>query len=219
MEQESKQAEATVEQPKEEISKETPKVTPTEKKATSEKTYSEVEWGKMQSMKDKAESKALRYEQELQELRKQGEQQRLEARRKEITELADEPEEQVKVRRKHQLEDEVTKLQDQKVTEEGAVQRKYDQAIDLATQHNLNLDDARELMSAGSPKEMELMAQLKVAEQAKGQTKTPTEETGVKPDSGTSDAGADSDKAFLKSYSEGKSDDHARAEKLLSKIK
>ena len=218
MEQESKQVEATVEQPKEEISKETPKVTPPEEKKTSERTYSETEWRKMQSNKDIADAKAQNLEKENQVLRDQQEKQRLVVRQKEIADLDGDADGQASAKRKHQLEDDLTKLERQKVDDEGAVSRKYDQAIDLATQHNLSLADARELMKADTPKEMELLAQLKVAEKAKVQEESPPkEETGFKPDSGTSDAGGDSDKAFMKSYSEGKSDDHARAKKILAK--
>jgi len=188
MEQELNQEGATMEQPKEETSKETPQVTPTEDKKTSERTYSEAEWRKLQSMKDRAEASVKSVESELQQLRKEREQQRLERRQKEITDLEGEPDEQAKVRRKHQIEDELFSLQEQKTKEEGAVQRKYDQAIDLATQHNLSLADARELMKAESPREMELLAQLKIAERAKGQTPETTTSS-FTPDSGTSDVG------------------------------
>lgn len=224
MEQESTQVEATVEKPKEEISKETPKVTSPEKKATSERTYSEPEWRKMQSAKDTADSKAQKLERENQTLRDQQIQQRLVARQKEIADLDGDADSQASAKRKHQLEDDLTKLERQKEDVEGAVDRKYDQAIDLATQHNLSLADARELMKAGSPREMELMAQLKVAEKAKVQEESPpkeTKESGFSPDSGTSDAGADSDEAFIKGWNSGdipmSKENMARAQKIISK--
>jgi hypothetical protein len=206
MEQELKQEEATVEQPKEEISKETPKVTPPEEKKTSEeRTYSESEFRKMQSMKDIADAKAQKYEKQLDELRKIHEQQRLEARKKEIADLEGDTDAQAQARRKHQLEDELTKLEDQKLKDEGAVQRKYDQAIELAQKHNLSLADARELMKAETPREMELMAQVMVAEQAtvKEPPKEETKQPFLKPDSGTSDAGTDSDEAFINRWNSG----------------
>ena len=187
MEQELKQDGVAEEQPKEEISKEAPK-TSTEEKKTSERTYSEAEWRKMQSMKDKAEADRLRYEKEVTELRKQSEEQRLAQRRKEIADLEGEPDEQAKVRRKHQLEDEVNKLQELKAKEEGAVQRKYDQALELAAQHDLSLADARELMAAETPREMELMAQIKVAE-LKKEARTSPGSSNFRPDSATSDVG------------------------------
>ena len=224
MEQELKQAEATTEQPKEEISKETPKVTPPEEKKTSERTYSEPEWRKMQSMKDIADSKAQRLEGENQALRDQQEKQRLVARQKEIADLDGDADGMAKARHKHQLEDDLVKREQQNTEAEGAVNRKYDQAIELATQHNLSLADARELMSAGSPREMELTAQLKVAEKAKVQEESPPKETKEgfpKPDSGTSDAGADDDASFQKRWNSGDlpatKENIARAQKIIKK--
>lgn len=215
MEQESTQVEATVEKPKEEISKETPQVFP-EKKETSEKARTEVEFRKMQSMKDSAEATLRTVQTELQGLRKQTEQQRGEARRKEIADLDGDADGQGAVRRKHRLEDDLRNLEEQKIDAESAVQRKYDQAADLSKQYNLSLADARELLDASTPKEMELMAQIKVAEQAKGQVESLVP-SGFKPDSGTSDVGGDDDETFVKNYSEGKSDDHKRAQKILNK--
>ena len=196
MEQELKQEGATTEQPKEEISKETPKVTLPEEKKTSERTYSEIEWRKMQSMKDKADATLKNVETQLQELRKRTGQQALEVRQKEIQALDGEPDEQAKLRRKHQLEDEVNKLNEVKSQQEGAVQRKYDQALELAAQHGLSLSDARELMAAETPKEMELLAQIKVAEQEKDAQKS----TGPSPDSATSDAAPSDFKQLEKNF-------------------
>jgi len=186
MEQGSDQAEATVEKLKEEISKETPPVTPTEKKETSVRT--ETEFRKMQSMKDVADAKAQKLEGENQVLRDQQERQRLMSRQKEIADLEGDTDGQAQARRKHKLEDDMEKLERERVESEGAVQRKYDQSIELATQYNLGLADARELMKAGSPREMELMAQLKVAEMSKGSS-PPSPEGGFTPDSGVSDVG------------------------------
>ena len=219
METEQTQEGVVEEQVKEEISTPVSETASTEEKTTSEK---DDEWKRsMQSRADKAESKAQKLDSELQNLRKEREQQRLEARQKEIAALADEPDEQAKVRRKHQLEDEVNKLQELRTQEEGAVQRKYDQAIELARQHNLSLDDARELMNAGTPREMELLAQIKVAEQAKGSA-PPKETTGFpKPDSGTSDAGSDDDASFQKRWNAGElpatKENIARIQKIINK--
>ena len=205
MEKELNQEGDVKEQVKEETSKPASEVTSPEEKATSEKQKAEDDWKRtMQSRTDKAEHSLKSAQEELQKLHNDREQQRLVARRKEIVDLEGEPDEQAKVRRKHELEDEVNKLQELKSKEEGAVQRKYDQAIDLARQHSLSLDDARDLMDAGSPKEMELLAQLKVAEKAKVQGAPPIVKEGFpKPDSGTSDAGGDSDEAFLKGWNAG----------------
>jgi hypothetical protein len=201
MEQESKQDGVIKEQPKEEISKVVPEALPVEKATSTkaERSYSETEFRKLQSMKDKADAKAKSVEGELQQIRGILEQQRLEQRKKELEALADDPDGQSKVRLKHQLEDEVKILTEKKEKEEDAVGRKYDQALDL---------------DATTPKEMELMAKLKTREHEKSVEK---EKTGFKPDSATSDFGGESDEAFIKSYSEGKSSDHKRARKILYK--
>ena len=185
------------EQPTEENLEDVSKAPSPEEKATSEKQKDD-EWKRMmQSKADKAEFALKSAQGQLQELRKEREQQRLEARQKEIAALADEPDEQAKARRKHQLEDEVNKLQELRTQEEGAVQRKYDQALELARQHNLSLDDARELMNAGTPREMELLAQIKVAEQTKGKVQ---KEKGFRPDSNTSDAAPSDFKQLEKNF-------------------
>jgi len=224
MEKELNQEGAVKEQVKEEVSKPVSETPSPEEKETSEKQYSESDWRKMQSEKDKAIAKAQAHERELQGLRNQMEQQRLADRQKEIEALAEDPDGQAKAKHKHKLEDDIRKLEEQRQDAESAVQRKYDQAIALAKEHNLSLADARDLMDAGSPREMELLAQLKVAEQAKVQTKTPPKEEpkeGFTPDSGTSDAGADSDEAFLKAWNAGDipatKENLARANKIINK--
>ena len=221
MEKELNQEGDAKEQPKEDISKDASEVTSPEEKETSEK-QKEKEWkSMMQSRTDKAESTAQKLETELQKLRSEREQQRLVARRKEIADLEGDTDEQAKVKRKHELEDEVNKLQELKEKEEGAVQRKYDQAIELARQHSLSLDDARDLMNAGTPKEMELLAQLKVAEKAKVQAPPKEKEGFEKPDSGTSDAGSDDDASFQKHWNAGDlsatKENIARIQKIINK--
>jgi len=220
MEQELNQVEATTEQATEKPSEPVSKVTPPEAKTTSERTYSETEWRKMQSMKDTADAKTQKLERENLALRDQQEQQRLVARQKEIADLEGDTDGQAKARKAHQLEDNLAKLEKENANSEGAVNRKYDQAIDLATQYNLSLADARELMKAETPKEMELQAQLKVAEQAKVTAGSPPTEF-EKPDSGTSDAGTDTDKAFQEAWNSGElpatKENLERAKKILNK--
>ena len=221
MEKELNQEGDAKEQPKEDISKDASEVTSPEEKETSEK-QKEDEWKRMmQSRTDKAESDAQKVKDELQKLRSEREQQRLVARRKEIADLEGDTDEQAKVKRKHELEDEVNKLQELKEKEEGAVQRKYDQAIELARQHSLSLDDARDLMNAGSPESMELMAKLKVAEKAKVQSPPKEKEGFEKPDSGTSDAGSDDDASFQKHWNAGDlsatKENIARIQKIINK--
>ena len=224
MEQELNQEGEVKEQTKEETSRTVSEPTSPEEKATSEKQYSESEWRKIQSLKDKAEAKAQAHERELQGLRNQMEQQRLMERQKEIDALADDPDGLAKAKHKHTLEDDIRKLEEQRQDAESAVQRKYDQALLLAKEHNLSLADARDLMDAGNPREMELMAQLKVAEQAKVQTKSPPQEKkeeGFVPDSNTSDAGSDDDASFLKQWNSGDlpatKENIQRAQKIINK--
>jgi hypothetical protein len=222
MEQELTQEGEVKEQVQETPSEPVSEATSPEEKATSEKQYSESEWRKMQSLKDKAEAKAQSHEKELQELRNKMEQQLLMERQKEIDALADDPDGLAKAKHKHKLEDDIRKLEEQRQDAESAVQRKYDHALLLAKEHNLSLADARELMDAGSPREMELMAQLKVAEQAKVQTKSPPKkEEGFVPDSNTSDAGTDDDKSFLKKWNSGElpftKENLQRAQKIINK--
>ena len=201
------------EQPKEEISTVVSEPASKEEKATSAK---DDEWKRMmQSRADKAEHEAKIAHEKLQKLEQEREQQRLASRKKEIEALEGEPEEQAKLRRKHELEDEVTKLEQLKSQQEGAVERKYDQALELASKYNLGLAEARELMNAETPREMELLAQLKVKDL---EIKEPPKES-VIPDSGKTDAGGEDDETFMINYSEGKSDDHARAQKILAKLK
>jgi len=203
MEKELNQEGATVEQPTEETSKVASETTSTEEKKTSEKTYSEVEWRKMQSMKDTAESKAQRYEQELQGLRRKDYERQIVDRKKEIESLDGDTDGQASVRRKHQLEDEVRDLEEKNERLRGAVWNKYDQAKALVKGHNLNPDDIFKLMDETTTEtEMKLMAEnlgLKTAEQAKG-AKTSPETTGFKPDSATSDAAPSDFKQLEKNF-------------------
>jgi hypothetical protein len=201
MEQELNQEGVVEEQATEKPSEPVSPPTSTEEKTTSERTYSESEWRKMQSMKDQEAAKAQRLARENEQLRQLQEQQRLAARQKEIAELEGDPDGQAKARKAHQLEDELVRLESEREKQEGAVARKYDQAMELASQYNLSLADARELMKAETPREMELQAQLKVAE--KGKSVSPPEDKGVEvptPDSNTSDAAPSDFKQLRKNF-------------------
>ena len=203
MEQELNQVEATVEQVTERPSEPVSPVTPPDEKTTSERTYSETEWRKQQSLKDRADAKVQKLEKEVETLRNLQEQQRLQARQKEIADLEGDTDAQAQARRKHQLEDELTRLEDKRTEQEGAVERKYDQAIELATQYNLSLADARDLMKAETRTEMDLMAQLKVANKVSSPKEEPVVETPT-PDTNLSDGGGDDDKSFQEAWNEGK---------------
>ena len=209
MEQESTQEGAVMEQASE--------TTSVEEKATS-RERSEEEFRKLQSLKDKAEADARSKAQaleamgsELNAIRTEMERQRLEARRKEIEALEGDPDAQKRMISLHELEDQRKKLEADVKSQQDALVRKYNQASELAAKHNIPIT---ELLTAETPREMELMAEnmgFKVSQK-------PSAEEGFKPDSGMSDAGENSDEAFMKRYSEGKSDDHERARKILAKL-
>ena len=203
------------EQPGEEISKEVPQSSK-ETKATSEK---DDEWKRMmQSRTDKAEADAQKAKERLQRIEQEAEQQRLAERKRQIEALADEPEEQTKLRRRHELEDANRKLEEENLVLYEKVWKKYDQSIALADKYNLSPAEARELMKADTPKEMELQAKLLVKDLEKAETSKP--ET-IIPDSGRSDAGTDSDEAFQKRWNAGDipatKENLARINKIINK--
>lgn len=218
MEQELTQEGATKEQPAEGTSKAVSEVASTEEKKTSEARIEDTaEYRSMQSKKDIAEGTLKSVRGEFQELRNEIERQSKEARQKEVDSLADDPDAQSRLRRLHQREDNM-KTAETKLAEKAAgLTAKWNDAFDLAKQYGVDVNeliitDSHEVMG----KMAKLLAQNKVAEQAKGQVE-PLVPSGFKPDSGTSDVGGDDDEAFMKTYSEGKSDDHKRAQKILNK--
>ena len=198
MEQESTQAGEVKEQPKEEISKATPETPSVEEKATS-KGRTEEEFRKLQSMKDKAEATAQTRDKEFQavqaqlnELQTAMERQRLEARKKEIEALESDPDAQRRVISMHELEDQRNKLEKDMKLQQEALVRKYNQATELAANFNVPIT---ELLTAETPREMELMAQVKGA--GKG-VKAQTE--GFVPDSGVSETGTLDKKRVVDNY-------------------
>jgi len=202
LKQESNQKEAAVEQPEvasQETTEATPEVTSTEAKETSERPRTEDEFRKIQSLKGKAEHKAEVAEQSLQsvqaqlnELQTAMERQRLEARRKEIEGLEGDPEAQKRVISMHELEDQGKKQEKYLKDKEEALVRKYNQATELAATFNVPIT---ELLTAETPREMELMAQVKGA--GKG-VKAQTE--GFVPDSGVSETGTLDKKRVVDNY-------------------
>jgi hypothetical protein len=209
MEQESNQTGEVKEQPEA-----TPEITSTEEKATS-KARTEEEFRKLQSMKDKAEAEAKTKEKALESLRSEMdkiqtemERQRLEARRREIDALEGDPDAQKRVISMHELDDRRKQLERDLENKQDALVRKYNQATELAAKHNVSIT---ELLTAETPREMELMAQVK-------SQKASVEKEDFKPDSGVSDAGGDSDESFMRRYAEAKSDDHERARKIMAKL-
>lgn len=201
---------------------ETPETTPQEET----KTFSENELNKAindaLSAKGRDAKRLSDWEDSLvnreSQLRERDKQQRQEMRQKELDALADDADAQSKARYKHKLEDDVIELKEQAERERTAVTKMFNQAKSLIKQHNLQPDAISDLLDATSPREMELMAQVKAAEQEK--LVTPTKKESVKPDSGISDAGAESDKALLKRCSEGatmSSSDWKRLQEIQSK--
>jgi len=146
------------------------------------------------------------------------ERQRLDTQKREIEALSDDPEAKKALLRSYDLDKKERELNEREKANREAMQRMFDEAEALAAEHNLKPSD---LLSAGTPEAMKLLAKNLALQREldSKQTEETPKEGFEKPDSNTSDAGADSDEAFMKSYSEGKTDDHARADKLLKKIK
>ena len=231
MKQESKQKEATVEQSEvasEETTEATPEVTSTEAKETSERQRTEEEFRKLQSIMTKAinESKAKdstiqSVQNELQELRNQMERQRLEAQKKELEDAKDKPELLRIIRRRHEVEERERKFKEDSERVQENMLNAWEDSKRLAKEYGV---DFSELLDCKTSRERELLAYKLSKEQAKEQTKTPPKEEpkeGFTPDSGTSDAGADSDEAFLKAWNAGDipatKENLARANKIINK--
>ena len=153
------------------------------------------------------------------------ERQRLEAQRKELESVADDPEAKKALLRSFDLEKKEREIKENAERQKEAIQKMFNDAVALAAEYKLNPSD---LLSAGSPEEMKLLAKnlalqrdLDSVKQAK--EKPPTEETTgfPRPDSATSDAGADSDEAFLTRWNAGDlpatKENIARAQKIVNK--
>lgn len=216
MEQELNQEEATEEA--------TSPATSIDEKATSEKVRTEDEFRKLQSMKDKAVAEADSSKQylqsvqgEVQQLQYQIEQQRLEAQRRELEALEGDPDGQKVVRQRQALAEERRQFdQDTQLEIEGR-KRKQAQAEELTEEYNLTPKQFRELMTSESRAHMIDKAKLL----GKEPVATQPPKTDFIPDSGTTDAGGDSDDAFLKRWNAGDipttKESIARAQKIISK--
>lgn len=145
---------------------------------------------------------------------------RLDAQRKELESLADDPEAKRALLRSYDLDKRERDIEDQRKKNEAAVGRMFSDAEVLATEYNLNPSD---LLPAANPEAMKLLAKNLALQRELDATKTKTEtpeKSGFTPDSGTSDAGGDSDGAFLESFNKGERtspQDLARAQKIISK--
>ena len=149
------------------------------------------------------------------------ERQRLEAQRKELEAVADDPEAKKVLLRSYDFDKRERELNEKEKSNREAMQRMFDDAETLAAEHNLKPSD---LLSAGSPEAMKLLAQnLALQKKLEMQTKeTPKGKEGFPtPDSGTSDAGADDDASFQKRWNAGDipatKENIARAQKIIKK--
>ena len=216
------------EQVAEETSKPASEATSTEEKATSEKQKDD-DWKRtMQSRTDRAEHEARIAKEGLQKLQSQIEQERLANQKKQLDALADDPDAQRRLMEKFDLDAEKRKLYADIDKEYEGMSVAWQQAADLVARYGLLPSDVPELVKIKSPEHMEDRAARIAAEaklKAKEQAKIPIpekEKTGFpKPDSATSDAGGDSDEAFLKAWNAGDipatKENLARANKIINK--
>ena len=150
------------------------------------------------------------------------ERQRLDAQRREIEALADDPEAKKALLHRYDIEERERKHAEQVKKDEAKIQKMFNDATALATEYNLNPSD---LLSAGNPEAMKLLAKNLALERQlneKPKVDTPTEpKEGFTPDSGTNDAGTDSDEAFQKAWNSGElpatKENIARAQKIINK--
>ena len=148
----------------------------------------------------------------------ENERQRLDAQRKEL-ESMDDPEAKKALIRSWDLDKRERDMEDKRKRDEAAVGRMFSDAEALAIEYNLNPSD---LLSAANPEAMKLLAKNLALQRELDATKTkePTT-TGFTPDSGTSDAGGDSDEAFQKAWNAGDlpatKENLARAQKIVNK--
>ena len=145
------------------------------------------------------------------------ERQRLDAQRKELEALADDPEAKKALLRQYDFEKRERELDEREKKNREAIERMFSNAEELAAEYNLKPSD---LLIAKTPEEMKLLAKNLALERdiKANQTKaTPVE----KPDSGTNDAGTDTDKAFQEAWNSGElpatKENIARAQKIINK--
>ena len=216
------------------VTEETSQAVSTVEKPTSEeaRTYTEEEWKTFQSKADKqiyeSQTKATEAEGRLRTLEEdhtssvkqlQELQQEIDRKEEQGADGDSEALSAIKLRRQaRQARVDVEKKERELVHREQQMATLYKEqfAYDLAKHYDV---DVKVLLEAESPEAMEVKAlKLEREKLQKAETKTPKETT-KKFDTGISDVGGMSDEAFLRSYGEGNSDDHARATKLLAKIK
>ena len=145
------------------------------------------------------------------------ERQRLDAQRRELEALADDPDAKKALLKRFDFEKRERELDEREKKNREAIERMFTNAEELAAEYNLKPSD---LLIAKTPEEMKLLAKNLALERdiKANQTKgTPVE----KPDSGTNDAGTDTDAAFQKAWNSGElpatKENIARAQKIINK--
>ena len=146
---------------------------------------------------------------------------RLDAQRKELESVGDDPDAKKALLRSYDLDKRERDIEDQRKQNEAAVGRMFSDAETLAIEHNLKPSD---LLSAANPEAMKLLAKNLALQRELDATKTKEqtpETSGFKPDSGTSDAGSDDDASFQKRWNAGEipatKENIARVQKIISK--
>ena len=147
---------------------------------------------------------------------------RLDAQRKELESVADDPDAKKALLRSYDLDKREREIEDQRKQNEAAVGRMFSDAETLAIEYNLKPSD---LLSAANPEAMKLLAKNLALQRELDAVKTKetpeTETSGFTPDSGTSDAGSDDDASFQKRWNAGEipatKENIARAQKIISK--
>ena len=146
------------------------------------------------------------------------ERQRLEAQKRELEAVADDPEAKRALLHGYDLQKRERELDEREKANREAMQRMFDEAEALAAEHNLKPSD---LLSAGTPEAMKLLAKNLALQRELDSKQTKGKEGFPTPDSGTSDAGVDSDKAFQERFNSGElpatKENIARAQKIINK--
>jgi len=118
------------------------------------------------------------------------ERQRLEAQKRELEAVADDPDAKKALLRGYDFEKRERDLNEREKANREAMQRMFDEAEALATEHNLKPSD---LLSAGTPEAMKLLAKNLALQRELDSKQTKGKDDFPAPDSGTSDAAPSGD--------------------------
>jgi len=125
------------------------------------------------------------------------ERQRLEAQKRELEAVADDPEAKKILLRSYDLQKREREIDDKDKANREAMQRMFDEAEALAIEHNLKPSD---LLSAGTPEAMKLLAKNLALQRELDSKQTKAKEGFPAPDSGTSDAAPSDFKQLQKNF-------------------